>query len=188
MVTQEKLDALFAKYFTLDLTMIDLIKNFIKKPSRYNIPPLPSGDDDYVDDAVMSIAGHMVGFRYLRTYMIDDFKFILRVVVIGDDLVYASVGCQAIEIEGASFAAPEYFFYSESPKNPELGQAVPLCFLTNGTKTVVDTFERTINELLVVADNYIDTRERQAYATYRDLKNYLRKEQKIAAQGFKFPF
>ena len=69
MVTQEKLDALFAKYFTLDLTMIDLLKKFIKKPSRYNIPPPPSGDDDVVDDAVMNIAGHMIGFRYLRVYM-----------------------------------------------------------------------------------------------------------------------
>ena len=183
MVTQEKLDALFAKYFTLDLTIIDLIKKFIKKPSRYNIPPPPNGEDDYVDDAVMTIAGHMVGFRYLRVYMIDNFKFILRVVVIGDDLVCASVGCQ-VSMDEVKFAAPDYFFYD----NPVSDDVKPTSFITENAALVGDQFKGAVDKLLVATDDYIDMRERQAYATYRDLKNYLRKEQKIAAQDFKFPY
>ena len=182
MVTQEKLDALFAKYFTLDLTMIDLLKKFIKKPSRYNIPPPPSGDDDVVDDAVMNIAGNMIGFRYLRVYMIDNFKFILRAVVIGDDLVCASVGCQ-IGVDEVKFAAPDYFFYEFYSADVK-----PASFITQNAALVGDSFKCGVDKLLVATDEYIDMRERQAYGTYRDLKNYLRKEQSIAAQGFKFPY
>jgi hypothetical protein len=172
-----------AKYFVSEINIVELLKRFVTKPTRYNIPPPPNGEKDYTDDAVSHIAGHQIGFRYLRCYIVGDVKFTLRVVVIGDELVFAAVGCQDGMLGGIN--EPEYFFYR---KNVGF-QETPLVYITKvvSTDTISASFKDAINKLLVSADDYIETRERQAYATYRDLKNYLRKEQSTSAKYVKIP-
>ena len=57
--------------------------------------------------------------------------------------------------------------------------------MTDNNVSITTSFDSAINELIAAGDAYVEKRKAEAYATYRDLKNYMAKEHHIASQQIK---
>jgi hypothetical protein len=176
MITQSKLDSFLDKYFSGDNVAANMLRKLIQKPSRHLLPPKPTADNEYTDDRMLRIAGQLIGYSYLRTYITDTNLYILRVVVINDKVVYLSVGAK----NGTEWVDKdtEYFFLSDPYAN-----GVQLQFLTDDTEQCNVSFVAGKKQLVQAGNEFIERKEQEAYATYRDLKNYMQAELREAANS-----
>lgn len=177
MITQSKLNSFLEKYFnTQEDNITQLLRKLIENPSRHLLPPKPTKDGEYTDDRMLRIAGQLVGFSYLRTYLTDSNLYVLRVVIIDDKVVYLSVGAK----NGTDWVDKdtEYFFLSDPYSN-----GVQLTFLTDDTEQCNLSFVAAKKQLVQAGNELVELKSQQAYATYRDVKNYMNTEMREAANN-----
>lgn len=179
MTTQQKIDAFLDKYFKSQDNITQQFRRLIQNPSRHLLPPMPTKDGEYTDDRMLRIAGQLIGFSYLRTYITDTHLYVLRCVVIDDKVVYISVGAKV----GNDWVDKdtEYFFQSDPYVN-----GVVLNFITDDTDQCVRSFKAAVDQLIVAGNELVELKAQQAYATYRDVKNYMESEMRAAANNLKY--
>jgi len=183
MITQQKIDAFLDKYFAGDDMITKMFRKLIQEPSRHLIPPQPTSDYTFTDDRFMRIAGSLIGFFYRRTYLVDDKMYILRVCVIDDKVVNLSVGAKQGDGDKSVFPPDvdtEYYLFTKPYVN-----GVAFDCMTEDPDVCTTSFDSAINELIAAGDAYVERRKAEAYATYRDLKNYLEAEHRASSKEIK---
>lgn len=171
-LTKDQFDKFVNDNLSDSALIVEQIRKYITSPSRHLIPPAPSEENAvFHSDYFANLSGCLIGFCYVRTYKVGDTTYKLRTTIEDDRVTFISVGVQVGEGQCV------YYFRSN-----DSGMFDPIEAVTEDWELVVRQYQSSRASVINALKEYVDSRTRQAYATYRDLKRFMEAEaNKISA-------